>query len=663
MKRLPALCALILLAVYPASCDPVTKAEELNWIRHVIPLPKSISIKESVTLPRGSISVVCTSEKSVATDQAIEELRDIVGQSSGVGSFTIKMAIGGDGARPLKSLKNSDQSYRIVPGKSGLTLVALTPRGLYYAAKTLQQLVAARSTADKLVIPLVEVTDWPDMEDRGLWGTDSEAKLRWMGDRKMNYHEMISSRHVSPEGVATSQPKSGRSGPMLMEGPRYGINPVPVVLHLEQLTGSGVFTAFPNLRAKSEKDGAWCYSQPQAAEVIAGWIADLSGLPNVKEVDVWLSENMNGKIGCQCDLCKAEKVDPQVLEARTVVKAWRLAKKRTGRDVGLRILTSEACEHFNHIILPELPREVKVVYYHSLLTYTHSRLPMIHDYLVDFVKKGGWLAVCPSLGGIPNYPSPMTCPQFINTRMKEYLGKGLKGILGYASPGIMYTDLNVEAAAEWAWNLNGRSIREFCVSYAVRQGYADPEKFADLVDVMGAVEARVYACDWPWRASRKMVTPVDIQLKEGTLPELGAVLHGFNGFPFGGFTAEKQLDDAVISAAKAVERARALGIEEYIQESLVIQGYAKSIKALHELRKTIRGGKVALEDKARAAESLQACVDGLRQSAEALPKWEQTVTWRGNDVSRNEQAVAKIVRGDLMEKLLGLATELGVVVK
>lgn len=674
MKRLLLYLALVpLCATYqPGYCEQVTQEEQAQWIRYTVPLPKSISIKEKVEVAKGGVMFAVPAPacdglapQDLVIGQALRELDELTrGPVTSKWSFTIGLALGGPDAEPLKKLKNSDQAYLIKPtGDKGLQLTALTPRGLYYAAKTLQQLIAAKSTADKLVIPLVNVTDWPDMEDRGLWGTDCEARLRWMADRKYNLIEMISNRHVSPEGVATSEPKGGRQTKMITEGPFYAINPVPDVLHLEQVTNSGVFDAFPNLRAKSKKKGAWCYSQPQAAEVIAGWIMDLASLPHVKEVDVWLSENMNGLIGCQCDLCKAEKVDPQVLEARTVVKAWKLAKQKSGKDIGLRMLTSEACEHFNEIILPELPKEVKVVYYHSLMTYTHAKVPMIHPYLEEFVKKGGWLSVCPSLGGIPNYPEPFTCPQFINTRMNEYLDKGLRGLLGYASPGIMYTDLNVEAAAEWTWNIKGRTIHEFSASYAVRQGYKDPEKFAEFVDVLGAIEENAYACDYPWRACRKMITPVDVQLKEGALPELGTFRDGFNGFPFGGYQTKEQLAGDVAAAAKAVQLAREIGIEEYIQESLVVQGYVQSLKALYDLKTLVKNGKIAPKNKAEAAKAFQTFADGLRQSAKALPKWEQIVTWPGNRVSGDRQAVAVICREDLIDRLVPYAKTLGIEVK
>lgn len=660
VHRAACLAAAMLALAAAAPAEPVTALEERQWVRWTVPLPKRIAITAKLSVERGHVRIKAPKKQDIVLAQAVKELTETVGHAGTACSFTLTITLGGELAEPLRKLNNAEQAYRIIPdGTDGLRLAALNSRGLCYAAKTLQQLIKPKATADRLVIPLVEAMDWPDMEDRGLWGTDSEGKLRWMADRKLNWEEQISARHVSPEGVATSVPKSGKAGPMLMEGPRYGIQPVPAVLHLEQLAGSGVFAAYPNLVAKSEKQGAWCYSQPEAAQVIGAWIADLGTLPNVKEVDVWLSENMNGKIGCQCDKCKAEGVDPQVLEARTVVKAWRLARQRTGKDIGLRMLTSEACEHFNPVILKELPKEVKVVYYHSLMTYTHAKIPMIHNYLVDFVKRGGWLAVCPALGGIPNYPEPFTCPQFINTRVNEYLDKGLKGLLGYASPGILYTPYNVEAAAEWTWNQKGRSIHEFSVSYAVREGYSDPEKFADLLDVMGQVEWDVYASDYPWRASRKMVTPIDQQLKEGTLSGLGTVLHGFNGFPFGGFKSEEQLREDVARAAKAVAMARELGIKQYILESLIVEGYVRSLEALYDLKLLTRNGRIASEDKARASSRVRAFLDGLRQSYEALPKWEQIVTWPGNRVSRREQAVAAVVQESLIEPMLAFSKDMG----
>ena len=120
-------------------------------------------------------------------------------RNGGVAPFTVTLREGGAAAARLRAHPNPDQAYRITAGQdgAGLRLVALGPQGLYYAAKTLQQLIGAKRTRQKLHIPLLEVTDWPDLAYRGLWGVDAYHHLRWLSDRKMNYMEQIAASRVA----------------------------------------------------------------------------------------------------------------------------------------------------------------------------------------------------------------------------------------------------------------------------------------------------------------------------------------------------------------------------------------------------------------------------------------------------------------------------------
>ncbi len=147
----------------------------------------------------------------------------------------------------MKTLKNSGQAYSITPlsGNAGLSIDALTPRGLYYGVKTLKQLVAARAGAGSVEIPLATVKDWPDMEVRGFWGTDSADHVVWMSDRKMNIIEQISDIGIDESGKTWGRAKAFNV-PMFELGPTYAVDPVPVVLHLEQVSGKGVYANHPS---------------------------------------------------------------------------------------------------------------------------------------------------------------------------------------------------------------------------------------------------------------------------------------------------------------------------------------------------------------------------------------------------------------------------------
>ena len=190
--------------------------------------------------------------------QALRELRECLGQplagsDKRTPAFTIKLTLGGADTDKLGDLKNADQAYRIIPGadRTTLALAARTPHGLYYASKTLQQLIRAKATDGQVTIPLIDITDWPDMATRGIWGLDASSQVRWLSDRKFNHMEQIASSHIDEN----KKPVSGLASfkqQMVEDGPTHGISPVPAILHLEQISGKGLFKHYPEVQGKGE---------------------------------------------------------------------------------------------------------------------------------------------------------------------------------------------------------------------------------------------------------------------------------------------------------------------------------------------------------------------------------------------------------------------------
>lgn len=354
-----------------------------------------------------------------------------------------------------------------------------------------------------------------------MWGSDSFLWLEWMAERKMNVDEQISALSVDPQTKrGHAAPKPGYEA-LVTVGPRHAVQPVPVVLHLEQLSGKGVLEAYPSLRAQGGQEGAICYSQPEFVGVLADWIVDLRHLPGVKDVDVWLAENLHGQGGCRCAECR--KVDRSVLELRTVLAAWRLAKQKVG-DVGLRVLASEETYPSHALMFRELPPDVKLWYYHSLFTYNTGETPMITGEVEKLARGGHWVGVCPNLNANVGRANPFTGAPFIHYRMNEFVRKNIKGLIGYATPRVRYARFNVEAAA-----------------------------------------------------------------------------------------------------ARAVALAREIGEAEFIQESLVVQGYINALKALYELKQLVTPQGVAPQNRDTAKRYFRMYVDALQQSATALPQWEATL--------------------------------------
>jgi len=653
---------LIIGITYAAGPDvrPVSSSEATAWIRYTVPLPKKIKIVSKISVPENRVAIKVTAPSEPLLEQAVKELQECLIYNTNVSSppsplFTIVLQLGGSESAILENLKNAKQAYQITPMEHnvGLRLNALSPQGLYYASKTMQQLIKTKMSNEKIEVPIIEVTDWPDMEDRGLWGSDAYFHLRWLSDRKINLMEQIAGSRVD-EHKRTTVALRGNKKLMIDHGPTYGIKPVPAILHLELQHGRGLFNVYPELRGQGGEEGAICYAQPVFIDVLADWIVGYAEMPGVTEVDVWMSENLHGKGGCQCSECKTKNRDLQ--EIKTIIAAWNKAKKRAP-GISLRILTSEETADSNELVFRELPPDVKVWYYHSLLTYNTGKFEMVTPCLADLANQGRSAGVCLNLSATVFFAFPFTGAHFMHYRMNEFVDKKMSGILGYATPGVRYTSFNVEAAAEWSWNAKGRSPREFALSWAVREGLENPEIFAEWSETLGPVAWDVYGSDWPGGEKRTSQEKVAKKLKQGNVPELGFVLWKAFRSPWGDIKSPEQLDKDVDRAQRGVELARKMEIQQFIQESLVVQGLMNSLKALWELKQIVTPEGVAQENRETARRYFQMYVDSLNQSKASLPKWEATVLKKLEKRYRVDKPI-KLIEG-MIDEMGKLAAELG----
>lgn len=654
MRKLVLISVLVLILINIhtapwAAKTAVTQDEITTWTRYVIPLPKSISFSGKVSVPCADVAVVLPQSTDVRVLQARKELRQALGLSEtgddpASPTFTITLQLGGAESADLSSLKNSDQAYKILPEASdaGLRLVALEPAGLYYAAKTLSQMLPWRRSGGVVQIPMVQIQDWPDMADRGLWGCDHFAWLKWMGDRKMNIGEQISWREVHSDLKGYSGLKSGRE-PMVTEGPYYNVQPVPVTLHLEQVSGSGLFTYYPQVIGVGGQYGCICYSNGAFTNVLADWIVDLASLPFVEGVDVWMAENLHGQGGCQCTQCKL--VDRNVLEAQVIVAAWEQAKARLGRYIKLWILTSEETYSSNTAVFNAVPSDVRIWYYHSLYTYITGRHEMLPGNLVNIANAGRYAGVCPMISSCAN--QPFSSAEYMQLRMGEFVAKNMSGLIGYAVPPplVHFAGYNVEAEAEYSWNAAGRSTHEFAMSHAVREGYPDPETFAQWSEAIGKLELDLYGSDWPNGEGRYSPGYVADCLRDGTLPSLGYVAGAYRG-PWGEFKNAKQFDDDVALSAKAMALAKQMGRADHWYESLYADGLIKALRALYKLRGLVVGGTVSEANRETARFYFGVYINSIKQSIYAVQKWSIAVDGQSNSVQSTVTKLQQCIDGN-----------------
>ncbi len=621
---LPILLALTAIA-YGAP-ERVSDAEARKWLRQLLPLPKEITFEGQVTVPLDVVRLQLPSEPGELALSAAAEVQTLLGDtvrdtSRPDNEFTISMELHGTEeqgdllaaprAETLDTLPNSAQAYVISPtAGSGLTLAALHERGLYYACKTLQQLLADRVQDGQVTMPLVTARDWPDLAERGEWGGSANADIEWFADRKMNLIESHVDMSLDEEGHGVAKIDET----LLERGRKHAVKVVPIITHLDQLARSGVYEQFPELKGVGESAQhksydhvtAPCFSKPKMWELLADWFASLAAQEGVTDVCVWLSEH---HLQCGCDECKQE--GQYALEAKAAVRGWELARERYPH-VNLRILLTQGSYSTNDKVLAAVPPEVGVTYYDGGRTYDSSREPMIYPLLEQYAAEGRWLGCYPQLTASWRIVCPWSGPQFIKYRMTEFVEKGLQCLCGYATPNNRLYDFNVQAAAEWSWNSGGRDEHEFAAAWATREGLADPQKAADWAVMLGPVAWDVYGARVPYShffgAAARMI-------RDRAEPKLGEGM--FRYIP----TAER-FDEHLDTCQAALALAQDLEAPALIAETQTIQGYVRMMQVIWQIASAVAGADALAEPEKQQLQTLMNELDAAsRATTEALQAW------------------------------------------
>ena len=621
-----------LFANSPSRGEPVDKQEAAQWTHGLIPLPQEIAIPRKVVVSAARITVTLLPDAGPLEREAAAELADVLAKKAGtrinvgatgtdpntvailLGCCGKQGRLGGrevPGAARLWTLPNREQAYRIVPlDARTLAVAGIRPTGVYYAAKTLGQLVAGASSPaqGQAAIPLAEITDWPDLAERGLWGGSADNDIAWLAERKMNLVETHVGLSVDAHGHGVASLSEGLLGLTR----RHAVKLVPIVTHLEQLPAD-VLARLPQLKGvgKHHVDAApVCFSQPKAEEILADWLTCLARYPDINDVNVWLSED---NVSCQCPKCKV--MNPYVLQTQVIVRAWQRAR-RVKPDLRLRLLLTQGSYTSNAKILAAAPRQVGITYYDGGRTYDSSREPMIYPLLEKYAADGRWLGCYPQLTASWRIVVPWSGPQFIKARMSEFAAKGLQCLCGYATPSSRFYDFNVTAAAEWSWNAHGRSEREFALAWATRQKLAEPEKAADWAVILGPVGWDVYGAHpllhWIYHGTGEL-------LRSGKRPRLGA-----GHFVY--FPTKEHFDADLAACDRAMSLADAIGSPAITEETHVIRGLVGMLKGLYLMADaTAAGTKMTAAERRQAADDLRLLDGANREARKGLLAWGNAV--------------------------------------
>ncbi len=610
-----------------AGVGPVTFEDARSWLRFVIPMPQRVRIEGQLRLAPSDLRFRLRPGASEVEHAAVRRLAEQLRQKAGIkgfeGSFPIVIGVcdaqgrlGGTpvpGAESLDTCPNADQAYLITPlAERGLAVAAKSEPGGCSGATTLGQLLGARAEKDAISVPLGQILDWPDLEERGQWGGSSTRDIAYLAERKMNLIEAHSkfSLDTGGRGVASIDVEAQR------EARLHGIKWVPIITHLDQLTRTGLFERYPQLKGKGPKaQSSWgrdvfaaCFSEPKMSEVLADWFASLASIEGVTDINTWLSES---HVQCGCPKCA--QANQYVLEATACIRAWQLARQKHPR-VRLRILLTQGSYTVNDKLLALAPPEVGVTYYDGGRTYDSSREPMIYPLLENYARQGRWLGCYPQLTASWRIVCPWSGPQFIKFRMSEFVDKRLRCLCGYATPDNRFYDFNVTAAAEWSWNARGRSEEQFALAWATRRGLADPQKAARWAVLLGPVGWDVYGSGIPYPHffgdSARWIR---------SKPAFGKNFLRY--FPS---LAHIERDLAVCDQALGL--AQELGDPALLAETRVIRGYVGMVQGLVRIASAIQGQKELAPPEARLAqEAFKQLATSGRQTAEALHQWKQIV--------------------------------------
>ena len=641
-------CAIAANAALCAETEvgPISGRHAREWLRWVIPLPKEAQIKQKVTVSAPDVRLVLHGQAGPLERNALRKLRSLFLERAGVdgstgGDFEIVLGVCdeagklGDVVVPdaarLRELPNAEQAYLVRPiGTSRLVLAALDTRGLFYAALTVRQLLEAEFRGDRVTVPLATITDWPDLAERGEWGTSSVRDIEWLADRKMNLVEFHCSHQVAEDGRAISSIGRAR----LRRGRLNGVKMVPIISHLNGMGRRGAYRAYPELRGKGKaashgdkKDSscAPCASHPQIHQIMADWMCGYAANEGVRDICCWLSEP---KLRCECEECA--KYNQFALETRAFVRAWRIAKQRFP-DLRIRVLLTQGSYNSNDKVLPQVPPEVGVTYYDGGRTYDSSQEPMIYPLLEDYASKGRWLGCYPQLTASWRIVSPWSCPQFVKFRMTEFVDKKLSSLGGYVVPDNRLYEFNVTAAAEWSWNAHGRDEREFAIAWAIRQKLTPPEVVADWAVMLGQASWDLYGARLVERYFFRPGT-IETVILSGAKPMFG---QGFLTY----IRDQQHLRRNMAVCRKALQLANQVGSTAMVAETKAIVTYYDMVNQLCRICAFLaEHGTIDAQERQTLQEELNRFTLAGGLNVEALRDWERAVAV-GAGLSRFREGV------------------------
>ena len=477
------------------------------WSNYLIPLPQELAVSGEVRLAPGQVGLATAPDASVMVVEAVNELRAAYQARSGqaptgtdfmiyVGRLDEQGRLNGQvvtGAERLKQTRFPDQAYLIRPsGTNGLLVAGWHDKGVFYAVQTLSQLLLVRTGPDMAVAPLAEITDWPDMDERGPWNIEYAAPgfIPWLAALKLNL-TICKPRPVFQKGAPVSFPPGQIPLDQIREAGQRAFLLLPHTPHPDYFCEFGFTNAFPELVGQGdsaihhmaklypspnqfEQCRAPCASNPGFAKVMEEMALDAAN-QGVRDLSIWLSEFTPQQ--CGCAECLRDGPRQFQLETQAGVAALMRVREKypdfTGRICFTFLrMDDHYVKAFEECLAMIPPEGIRVEAHYS------PKQPVL-----DYAVKGGWVSSYDGLF-LNRTWSRFDLGSDMRHSVSNLLSKHYSGVVcldarNNAEFSQVWGDFQYHTLAEWSWNVRGRSPQELAAAWATRRGLANPEKFGD----------------------------------------------------------------------------------------------------------------------------------------------------------------------------------------
>lgn len=597
---------LFLFALLMSAGGLCVAADENTWRSFVIPCPKEMHVKDSIEAPGGKIKLEIFAEEHFTKESIRGQLKNIALCNDGGEQVRIKVFspadIPEDKALLLKDLKNSSQAYLIDSvmdhGKLQLNVYSTSYTGALYACITLRQLLEngrkISSHPDQTAVPVLQVKDWPDIEERGIWGSQKIPgnDLEWYSKWKMN---MISQSAQPRFDMKTGRALLGFDKAAPGEAAKYGIRFIPHIPHLNSIeANAGLRQAFSGQEFSSlrnalatpdpaKKDAGRygvCSSSREFKTLLAAWLMEAARCiqPYHNEIEVWVSEM--GK--CFCPSCAGQ--DQFLLDTKCITEAFKdISAQFPG--LRLRIWTSQNAYPGTSEQMKYIGDGIGLSYYHGSNSYVTDRNPMIYDLLEKEAAGGRFTGVVPQFSHDIRAVVPFTCPEFVRFRMNEFADKNIASVASFNVLSRHFNEFNLMAEAEWGWNSKGRSIDEFARAYAVAKGFKDPELFGRWVALINQPNYNLAESRFFCRLNENPDLNIFDKMEWDFYFRHASLIH------------RERLEKDLGMAAGALEVSRQLADIDLQRESVFVLASLESFEDLRFISKVMKSENISAEDR------------------------------------------------------------------